>query len=50
LAAIRSQNAKATVIGEITDDNKAIFTYKGQTIASIPNQPSDEVLAELSKI
>ena len=50
LAAIRAQNAKATVIGEITDDDKAVFTYKGQIIASIPNHPSEEVLAELRNI
>jgi len=50
LAAIRSQNAKATVIGEITSDDKVVFTYKGQTIATIPNKPSNEVLAELEKI
>ena len=50
LAVIRSQNAKATVMGEITNDDKVVFSYKGQTVASIPNQPSDEVLAELRSI
>ncbi|MCL2037635.1 AIR synthase-related protein [Candidatus Saccharibacteria bacterium] len=49
LAAIRSKKAKATVIGEITDDDKAVFTYKGKTIASIPNKPSEKVLEELGK-
>lgn len=47
LTAIRSQNAKATVIGEITDDDKVVFTYQGQEIASIPNKPSEQVLEEL---
>ena len=50
LAAIRSQNAKATVIGEITDDDKSVFTYNGQTIAVIPSRPSEEDLEELGKI
>jgi len=47
LTAIRSQNAKATVIGEITDDDKVVFTYQGQEIASILNKPSEQVLEEL---
>ena len=50
LKAIRSKKAEATVIGEITKDDKVVFTYKGNTIASIPNKPSDEVLAELAKL
>ena len=50
LNAARSEHAKATVIGEITDDDKVVFTYNGQTIATIPNQPSEEDLAELRKI
>lgn len=47
LEAIRSKNAKATVIGEITTDDKVVFEYGGKVIATIPNNPSDEVLAEL---
>ena len=47
IEAIRSKNAKATVIGEITDENNAVFTYRGQIVASIPNQPSEEVFSEL---
>ena len=50
LEAIRSQNAKATVIGEITGDDKTVFSYRGQVVATIPNRPSDEVLAELRSI
>ncbi|MCL2451467.1 AIR synthase-related protein [Candidatus Saccharibacteria bacterium] len=49
LAAIRSKKAKATIIGEITNDDKVVFTYGGKTIASIPNKPSAKVLAELKK-
>ena len=49
LAAIRAQNAKATVIGEITNDDHVVFTHQGQTIATIPNRPSNEVLAELER-
>ncbi|MCL2624959.1 MAG: AIR synthase-related protein [Planctomycetaceae bacterium] len=47
LAALRSQKAKAVVLGEMTHDDHVIFTHNGQTIATIPNRPSDEVLAEL---
>ena len=50
LDAIRSVNAKATVIGEITDNDNVVFTYRGETVASIPNKPSAEVLAELGKL
>jgi phosphoribosylformylglycinamidine synthase len=50
LEAIRSQNAKAVVLGEITEDAEVTFTYKGQTIAEIPNKPSDEVIKELESI
>ena len=50
LNAIRSQKVQATVIGEITKDDHVTFTHHGQTIATIPNRPSDEVLAELGKI
>jgi len=47
MEAIRSQNAKATVIGEITGDDNVVFSYRGQVVATIPNHPSGEVLAEL---
>lgn len=50
LDAIRSQGADATVIGEITADDKTVFTYNGNIVATIPNQPSEEDLAELRKI
>jgi len=49
LEAIRSQNAKAIVLGEITEDDNVVFSYQGQVIATIPNHPSEEVLAELRK-
>ena len=47
LAAIRSKNGIAAVIGEITDQDYNIFTYKDQVIANIPNKPSVETLKEL---
>ena len=50
LAAIRSKGAKAIVIGEITSDDNVVFTCQGKTIATIPNQPADEVLAELRSL
>jgi len=39
LEAIESKNGKAALIGEITDDDKEIFTYNGKNIATIPNNP-----------
>ncbi len=39
LTAIESQGAKAAVIGEITAEKEAVFTYKGETIARIPHNP-----------
>ena len=47
LAAIRSKNGVAAVIGEITDQDHNIFTYKDQVIANIPNKPSAEILQQL---
>jgi len=49
LTTIRSKGAKAEVIGEITDDNKQVFEYKGKTIAVIPNHPSEADLEEIEK-
>lgn len=49
LAAIRSYNgAAAAVIGEITDEDHIVFTFKGEQVAVIPNHPSPEQLKELS--
>ncbi|MDR0469464.1 MAG: phosphoribosylformylglycinamidine synthase [Peptococcaceae bacterium] len=50
LAAIRLKRAKATVIGEINGEDEVVFTYQNKTTATIPNHPSDEVLAELRSI
>jgi phosphoribosylformylglycinamidine (FGAM) synthase-like enzyme len=47
LSIARREGARAEVIGEITDDDKQIFKYAGETIATIPNQPSQEMLKEL---
>jgi len=49
ITAIQSKGAKTAMIGEITDDNKEIFEYKGETVAVIPNEPSEVVLKELKK-
>jgi len=49
MKAIQSKNGIATVIGEITDDNKEIFEYNGKIIATIPNEPPEEILEELKK-
>jgi phosphoribosylformylglycinamidine synthase len=47
LKTIRAKGARAEVIGEINDDNKEVFEYKGKTVAVIPNHPSPADLAEL---
>jgi len=49
LNAIRAENVSVAVVGEITNDDEVVFTFNDQVIASIPNQPSDEVLSELSR-
>jgi phosphoribosylformylglycinamidine (FGAM) synthase-like enzyme len=49
LTATRSEGPKAEVIGEITDDDKQVFEYKGMTMAVIPNSPSEADLEELTK-
>jgi len=45
--AIRTKTEHVAVIGEITDTEKEVFEYKGEIIATIPNQPSPETLAIL---
>jgi len=47
LSAIRGEGCKATVLGEINNLDEVVFTYNGDPIAVIPNNPSAEVLAEL---
>ena len=47
IAAIQSKNGTAAVIGEINNDDKEVFEYRGQTIATIPNKTSKEVLESL---
>ncbi|MFO7772892.1 MAG: AIR synthase-related protein [Dehalococcoidia bacterium] len=49
MAAIRSQNGAAAIIGEINNDNREVFEYRGQVIATIPNEPSKEALESLRK-
>jgi len=50
LKAIRSVGATATVIGEITNGKEAIFMFKDDTVATIPNNPSAEMLEELERM
>jgi len=47
MAAIQSKNGIAAIIGEITNDDKEVFEYRGQTIATIRNEPSKEILESL---
>lgn len=47
LGKIRAKGVRAEVIGEINDDDKEVFEYKGKTIAVIPNKPSTEDLKAL---
>jgi phosphoribosylformylglycinamidine synthase len=50
MAAIQSKNGIAAIIGEINNDDKEVFKYQGQTIATIPNKPSKEILENLKGI
>jgi len=49
LAAIRSKNGIAAVIGEITDTDYNVFEYGDKVVATIPNHPSAEMLKEVSE-
>ncbi len=49
LAAIRAKNCTAAVIGEINNSDKEVFEYGGQTIASITNKPSNDILETLRR-
>jgi len=47
IAAIQSKNGITAIIGEITNDDKEVFEYRGQTVVTIPNKPSREILESL---
>ncbi len=47
LDAIKSKTENTAIIGEITGDDKETFEYNGETIAVIPNNPSEEILETL---
>jgi len=49
LVAIKSKTDNVAVIGEVTSDDKEIFEYNGEVIATIPNNPSKEIMDELRK-
>ena len=49
LEAIHTKTKNAHIIGEITADDKEIFTYIGEVIAVIPNNPSKEMLESLKE-
>ncbi len=44
VAAIKSKTENVAVIGEITADDKEIFEYNGEIIATIPNKPLKETI------
>jgi len=48
LRTIRAKGVRAEVIGEMNDDNKEVFEYKGKTVAVIPNVPSPADRKELN--
>jgi len=50
LKALRAKGARAEVIGEINDDDKEVFEYKGKTVAVIPNRPSQADMDELHRV
>jgi phosphoribosylformylglycinamidine synthase len=48
IAAVEKEGGTAVEIGEITNDDFVKFTFNGENVATIPNHPSTEVLAEAS--
>ncbi len=48
LEAIQRKTGKAAIIGEITDGEEEIFEYDGEKVATIPNNPPEDMLAELT--
>lgn len=48
LKAIRAKGVRAEVIGEINDDDKEVFEYKGRIVAEIPNVPTRAQMNELT--
>ncbi len=46
-AAVRAKGACTAVIGEITDTQQTVFFYGKEEVARIPNQPSEDILAQL---
>lgn len=47
LRAVRAVTDNVAIIGEIAADDKEIFEYNGDVIATIPNKPSQEMLEKL---
>jgi phosphoribosylformylglycinamidine (FGAM) synthase-like enzyme len=47
VGAIKTKTDNVAVIGEVTKDDKEIFEYNGELIATIPNKPSEEIMAVL---
>jgi len=45
--AIRTKTNNVAVIGEVTADDKEVFRYDGQMVATIPNRPSKELMQAL---
>jgi phosphoribosylformylglycinamidine (FGAM) synthase-like enzyme len=49
LKAIRAKGVRAELVGEINNDDKEVFEYKGKTVAVIPNHPSRADMKELHR-
>ena len=47
LKALRSKTDNVAVIGEVTRDDREVFEYNGEVVATIPNKPSKEAMEEL---
>ena len=43
------ENGLASVIGEVRADKQTVFEHNGETVATIPNEPSKEILDLLRK-
>ncbi len=49
IKAIKSKTDNVAVIGEVTSDDKEVFEYNGEVIATIPNTPSKETIELLRR-
>jgi Phosphoribosylformylglycinamidine (FGAM) synthase, synthetase domain len=50
LKTVRAKGVRAEHIGEINNDDKEVFEYRGKTVAVIPNRPSAADMKKLRAV